>query len=199
MKANENGCFTSLKRTKVEILKNEGVITPVYSSETAAGADIFATEDIFLDVPRVVNAYINPNFKESKEIDEKDNPYYLYEVDENITDTHEAISVVKYDNYLMDTGFRLKIEPDKEVELRERSGLGIVKSIAVFNGTIDSDYRGTLAIKLTNLGTQPVKISKGDRIAQFVIHDVYQANFKQPSDTFYDTERGENGQGSTGK
>jgi len=42
-------------------------------------------------------------------------------------------------------------------------------------GTIDSDYRGEIAVIAVNLGQEPVTISRGDRIAQLVIAPVTRA------------------------
>jgi len=36
-------------------------------------------------------------------------------------------------------------------------------------GVIDSDYRGELKVVLANLGDQPYRVEKGDRIAQLII------------------------------
>ena len=64
-------------------------------------------------------------------------------------------------------------------------------------GTIDADYRGELMVLLANLGSDPVVIRRGERIAQLVIAPVVQARFELVAD-LEDTERGEGGFGSTG-
>ena len=64
-------------------------------------------------------------------------------------------------------------------------------------GTIDSDYRGELAVIMINLGSEIVQFVAGDRIAQLVIAPVIQADFKAVDD-LGTTERGAGGFGSTG-
>jgi dUTP pyrophosphatase len=64
-------------------------------------------------------------------------------------------------------------------------------------GTIDSDYRGEVAVPLINLGQEPVTIHRGMRIAQLVIAAVAQPVFKADYNLSI-TERGAGGFGSTG-
>ena len=64
-------------------------------------------------------------------------------------------------------------------------------------GTIDSDFRGELAVLLVNLGTAPHTIVAGDRIAQLVIAPVIQVII-QETDELSTTERGAGGFGHTG-
>ena len=57
-----------------------------------------------------------------------------------------------------------------EGQVRPRSGLAAKHGVTVVNtpGTVDSDYRGEVAVVLVNLGTEPVTIAPLDRIAQIV-------------------------------
>jgi dUTP pyrophosphatase len=64
-------------------------------------------------------------------------------------------------------------------------------------GTIDSDFRGEVKVLLVNLGTEPVAIARGDRIAQLVIAPVISAVFKEAVNLSL-SERGGGGFGSTG-
>ena len=86
-----------------------------------------------------------------------------------------------------------------EAQVRPRSGLALRHGVTVPNspGTIDADYRGELMVLLANLGSDPVVIRRGERIAQLVIAPVVQARFELVAD-LEDTERGEGGFGSTG-
>lgn len=100
---------------------------------------------------------------------------------------------------LIPTGLRLEIPQGFEVQIRPRSGLALKHGITLPNspGTIDSDYRGPLAVIVMNAGEAEFKISHGDRIAQMVVAPVLQAQFAlvEALDT---TERGSGGFGSTG-
>ena len=96
-------------------------------------------------------------------------------------------------------GFSLAIPQGYEGQVRSRSGLALKHGIAVLNspGTIDSDYRGELAVVLVNHGDAAFVVSRGMRIAQLVISPVEQAEWTEV-DELPDTGRGYGGYGHTG-
>lgn len=97
------------------------------------------------------------------------------------------------------TGVRLAI-PDGHVGLQfPRSGLGCNHGICLANGTgvIDSGYRGEVRAKLLNLGSEPFTVNPGDRICQLVIVPYTKAKFWTVGE-LSDSDRGEDGYGSTG-
>lgn len=63
--------------------------------------------------------------------------------------------------------------------------------------TIDSDYRGEIMVALVNLGPEPVRITRGMRIAQMVFARVEQPEFQEVAE-LPPSERGTGGFGSTG-
>ncbi len=64
-------------------------------------------------------------------------------------------------------------------------------------GTIDSDYRGEVGVLLINLGSETVKLTRGDRIAQLVVSPVARVEPRVVTE-LDPTERGSGGFGSTG-
>jgi dUTP pyrophosphatase len=98
------------------------------------------------------------------------------------------------------TGFAIELPSGVECQVRPRSGLALRSGVTLPNapGTIDPDFRGELRVILMNLGTEPVRIARGDRIAQLVF-----ARFETPpiveADRLGATGRGEGGFGSTGR
>ena len=100
---------------------------------------------------------------------------------------------------LVPTGLRLELPKGFEGQVRPRSGLALKNGVTVLNspGTIDSDYRGEVAVILINLGSEPFEITRGARIAQLVVAPVKQALFVEAAD-LADTARGAGGFGSTG-
>jgi dUTP pyrophosphatase len=111
----------------------------------------------------------------------------------------EEITLNPGDRTLIPTGLILAIGKGYEGQVRPRSGLAAKHGITVLNapGTIDADYRGEVKVILVNLGSEPVKIKRGDRIAQLVLSQVAQV---QPHivKTLSTTIRGGGGFGSTG-
>jgi len=100
---------------------------------------------------------------------------------------------------LVSTGLALELPPGIEGQVRPRSGLAFRHGITMPNapGTIDSDYRGEVRVILQNLGTDPVTIGRGDRIAQLVF-----ARYETPelvdATELEQSTRGAGGFGSTG-
>lgn len=100
---------------------------------------------------------------------------------------------------LIATGFRLAVPPGYEAQIRPRSGLALKHGLTLLNapGTIDADYRGPVKVLLTNLGSEPFTLRRGDRIAQMVIARVERAELIEVAD-LPETERGPGGFGHTG-
>jgi dUTP pyrophosphatase len=97
------------------------------------------------------------------------------------------------------TGIALALPPGWEGQVRPRSGLALRHGITVLNspGTIDADYRGEIRVILGNLGSAPVTIARGERIAQLVIAPVSRAEWQLVTQ-LPATARGTGGFGSTG-
>ncbi|MFN2385283.1 MAG: dUTP diphosphatase [Thermoanaerobaculia bacterium] len=101
---------------------------------------------------------------------------------------------------LVPTGIAVAIPEGYEGQIRIRSGLAHDAGLALLNapGTIDSDYRGEIRVIVANLGTEPVTLKRGDRIAQLVIAPVARARFELVEE-LPESPRGAGGFGSTGK
>jgi dUTP diphosphatase len=100
---------------------------------------------------------------------------------------------------LIPTGLALEIPPGWEGQVRPRSGLAARHGVTLLNapGTVDSDYRGEVAVVLVNHGGEPFTLKRGDRIAQLVIAPVARVAFVEGED-LSPTARGAGGFGSTG-
>ena len=94
--------------------------------------------------------------------------------------------------YIQDTNFAGLILP--------RSGLGHKHGIVLGNlvGLIDSDYQGELMVSVWNRSQTAFSLEPGERLAQYVLVPVVQAEFEQVEE-FVATERGAGGFGHTGK
>lgn len=102
---------------------------------------------------------------------------------------------------LCDTGLAFEVPPGYMLQVRSRSGLAFKHGVEAFHGTIDSDFRGPVAVLLTcnHLGDDepPVRINPGDRIAQACLVLAPRVEF-EVADPLTLTERGAGGFGSTG-
>ncbi|KAM9223858.1 deoxyuridine 5'-triphosphate nucleotidohydrolase, mitochondrial [Leptosomus discolor] len=79
-----------------------------------------------------------------------------------------------------------------------RSGLAAKHFIDVGAGVIDEDYRGNVGVVLFNFGKEAFEVKKGDRIAQLICERICYPELEEVQ-ALDDTERGEDGFGSTGK
>src|SRR5205814_9427087 len=101
---------------------------------------------------------------------------------------------------LVRTGVALAVPPGSGAQVGPRSGLAIKHGLPPPNApaTIDSDYRGELMIPMINLGTEPVAVTRGMRIAQLVFQRVEQVELVEV-EALPASERGGGGFGSTGE
>jgi dUTP pyrophosphatase len=101
---------------------------------------------------------------------------------------------------LVPSGFSIAVPDGFELQVRPRSGLAMRYGVTVLNapGTVDSDYRGEVMVLLVNLGGEPFRMERGERIAQGVLAPVARAELVE-AQTLLDTARGAGGFGSTGR
>lgn len=97
----------------------------------------------------------------------------------------------------IDTGVHIDIAPGLVGMLKSKSGLNVKFGITS-EGVIDAGYTGSIVAKLYNHGESPVVFSAGDKITQLVLLPVYIPDELVVVDSFEQTERGDNGFGSTG-
>ncbi|MBS0536211.1 MAG: dUTP diphosphatase [Proteobacteria bacterium] len=111
----------------------------------------------------------------------------------------EPLTIAPGTRALVPTGLAMALPEGFEAQVRPRSGLAMKHGLTVLNapGTIDADYRGEVQVLLVNLGTEPVSINRGMRIAQCVIATITRAIFSEVT-VLDQTERGAGGFGSTG-
>ena len=110
-----------------------------------------------------------------------------------------AVTLAPFARATFATGFSMQLPSGYEAQIRPRSGLALKHGVTVANapGTIDSDYRGEVAVILINLSQQDFTITPGMRIAQMVIAPVTHCRFEDTLQLDM-SSRGAGGFGSTG-
>lgn len=98
---------------------------------------------------------------------------------------------------IIDTGVHVAIPEGYVGDVKSKSGMMCNDDI-ITDGTVDSGYTGSIRVKLFNLGIHPVHIKAGQKIAQLVIKKIITPT-PVVVDSLGETERGNNGFGSTGK
>lgn len=101
---------------------------------------------------------------------------------------------------LVPTGVALALPEGYVGLVHPRSGLAARHGLTIVNapGTVDAGYRGEIQVCLLNTDPAvPVRLQRGDFIAQLVVQRVERADFVEVEE-LPPTERGAGGHGSTG-
>lgn len=86
----------------------------------------------------------------------------------------EAVTIAPGEMKLVPTGLKAFMNYDEYLAIHIRSGMAVKRRLMLVNSTgiIDSDYynnkdnEGHILIALVNMGTEPVSLDKGERVAQ---------------------------------
>ncbi|MGH8970163.1 MAG: dUTP diphosphatase [Actinomycetes bacterium] len=101
---------------------------------------------------------------------------------------------------MVPTGVAIALPDGYAAFVHPRSGLAARFGVGIVNapGTVDAGYRGEIKVLLVNHDPAvPVRLSRGDRIAQLVVQPVERATFHEVG-LLPGSARGEGGHGSTG-
>ena len=100
------------------------------------------------------------------------------------------------DSYTFNTGVHMEIPKGYVGDVESKSGM-MMKYGILTDGTVDAGYTGSIRVKLFNLSRCAVSIVRGQKIAQIVIKKIMTPGL-EVVDALEETERGDNGFGSTG-
>lgn len=111
----------------------------------------------------------------------------------------DGYSIAPFKTVLCGVGFKIAGPIGYDIQIRPTSGNSLKTPLRIPNSpaTIDSGFRGEVAVIIQNVSDSYYKIKIGDKIAQMVIAKVEHANFIE-SDTLEASVRGDDGYGSTG-
>ena len=99
----------------------------------------------------------------------------------------------------IDLNIKIKTPPGYWVLLTGRSSSMRNRRLLVAQGVIDPGYTGPLYAGVTNMGTEPVEVKHGERIAQLIAFRNETENLRLSYvDELPQTERGDRGFGSSG-
>ncbi|GAA3646503.1 dUTP diphosphatase [Asaccharospora irregularis] len=111
----------------------------------------------------------------------------------------EKVLIPSGESRLIKTGISIQLPSMTEAQVRPRSGMALKHSITVLNtpGTIDEGYRGEIGVILINHSKEDFLVTKHMKIAQMVVKPIYDIDIVEV-DNLNETDRGEDGFGSTG-
>lgn len=202
---------------KVKVKKvTEDAIIPQYKTEGAVGFDFHCTESVTLNPPTIVK--VPATGDDLKEMEDKYVDLIMPSMGDseleqlksmvgekgvraailaNVPEGTFVVHKIAPQPVTVGTGIAVELPQGYELEMRGRSGLAFKHDVHVFNGTIDFDYRSEIHVRLYNLGSEPITLEKGSRIAQGIVKQIEQVEFVEV-DVLSETERGAKGFGSTG-
>lgn len=111
--------------------------------------------------------------------------------------TAEAITLYQYTTSIIPTDIAIQLPPNTEAQVRPRSGVSSRTPLRVQLGTIDNSYTGNIGIIVDNIGDRTIELPKGYKLAQLVVAPVLYPEIEEV-DELEDTDRSENGFGSSG-
>lgn len=125
---------------------------------------------------------------------DSDSGFDLYSSDE--------YTIPAFGRMLIPTGISFQIPQDFEIQVRPKSGLALNHGLTVLNtpGTIDEGYNGEVKVIVFNTNPEPFTITRGMKIAQAVVARCVTGRWVnlEKVEKLGNTERGNNGFGSTG-
>lgn len=128
-------------------------------------------------------------------------PEYQHKGDSGVdlVNSGQEFVLKPFERRLVPTGIKVAVPGGYELQVRPRSGLALNRGLTVLNapGTIDSGYRGEIGVILYNASRKPVRVKKGERIAQAVLCKVEKIDW-QVVKKLPRTSRNSGGFGSTG-
>ncbi len=169
----------------MKIKLDEGAFLPTRAYDDDGGLDLYARED------KVVPAGGSCTFDTGVHVELENVQIMMWirrcrptiQADGNI-DSNECCE--PYATWLKIAGF-----------LKSKSGLMVNHDITS-DGLVDYGYTGSIHVKLFNHGSEDYYVRRGDKISQLVIVPVLTPTL-EVVDKMDETERGENGFGSTGR
>lgn len=105
--------------------------------------------------------------------------------------------IVPHGRAVIDTGVHVQIPVGYVGKLESKSGLMRNSGITT-RGTIDAGYTGTIQVVVFNHSDEPRMYETGDKITQLVIYPIVTPN-PVLVESFEETDRGDEGFGSTGR
>ena len=109
------------------------------------------------------------------------------------------ISIEARQDILIPLGWKCSFPKGHVMIIKEKSGVATKLKLDVGACVVDSSYRGIVHVHLFNNSNELVTISKGQKIAQFILIECWDGQPEDVKELDEDTSRGEGGFGSTGK
>ena len=112
--------------------------------------------------------------------------------------SRENMVIYPHSSATFDTGVHVEIPRGYVGMIKSKSGLN-VKYGLTSEGVLDCGYTGSIGVKLYNHSSEAYTVAAGDKISQLVIMPIIAPELELVKVFGTETERGDNGFGSTGR
>lgn len=101
---------------------------------------------------------------------------------------------------IVKSGWKVKVPIGFELQVRPTSGNSLKTKMRIANapGTIDAGYEDEIGVIVENIGSTPIELREGNKVAQLVLSAVYHAKVIEVEQFSSSSVRGLDGYGSTG-
>ena len=146
----------------------------------------------------VVNVKMKKLYEDTKLPTRADNGSAGMDLYAHLNDDYMRV-IKPHTTEMISVGFAMETPNNTYGAIFARSGLSSKKGLRPANcvGVVDSTYRGEVFVALHNDTENPQQIMNGDRIAQLIIMEYPTVGIIE-TDHLSETERGQNGFGSSG-
>lgn len=100
---------------------------------------------------------------------------------------------------IVGTGVHIALPAGTYGNIKSKSGLNMRYDITADEGVVDAGYTGDIVVKLRNHSAFDYDFVAGDKIAQLVITQLVVPEVIMTTNRLQETERGDNGFGSSGR
>ena len=111
----------------------------------------------------------------------------------------ESLIIGAKESATIDTGVHIELPVGSVGFIKSRSGLMFKHEIVAGEGVIDCGFNGSIGVKLFNLGGRDYKVNAGDKICQLVLLHLENVGGLELVENLEETERGNDGFGSSGR
>ncbi len=109
----------------------------------------------------------------------------------------EAVTIPPMGHVRIWHGFALEFPEGYAAIVKDKSSISKA-GLHTMGGVFDAGYRGEYNTHLVNLSGGPYTVEAGDKVSQLILYPVAIAELEE-TDTLSETERGDQGFGSTGR
>lgn len=122
-------------------------------------------------------------------------------IDFYVPDDFNKVKLFPGDDVLIPSGIKVEVPEGYALTAFNKSGIAVNKKLLVGACIIDEDYQGEIHLHLFNVSREPVIVSPGEKLIQFLLMPIFYDEIEEvmPENIHIKkSNRGEFGFGSTG-